>query len=156
MVNSLDSKDLVKGILIGGVVGAAAGWIASSCCFQADTCAIEESSSKGSVAVGSILGAVLGVTAGLLLAPSSGEDLRKDLGGKYDELRIKAEKFLNELNEKGHSAASNLDDWKDSLVSLVDDLSGPKIRKQASTKINEIAEWANIGINLWQKLQKRK
>ena len=43
----------------------------------------------GGFLIGLAIGALAGVAAALLLAPESGEDLRKDIGEKSDELKTR-------------------------------------------------------------------
>ena len=171
-----NTQDLIKGLLVASALGGASYLLSpkkEEACKKAcdkdckGACGkdCQCGCSHGSLAAGSfIAGAVVGGIAGLLLAPSSGEELRRDIGGTiggtYDDVRSRAEKLLKDLNEKGSSFASdasdNVDEWKKSLSSLLSSLSGPEMKKQASNKFNEIAEWATLGLSVWEKLQKRK
>ncbi len=159
-----NTHDLIKGLLVASALGGASYLFSpkkEEACKKGCKGCKECECSHGPMVAGSfIAGAVLGGIAGLLLAPSSGEDLRKDLGSTCDDVRAKAEKLLNDLNEKGCSVASNaadsVDEWKKSLSSILNSLTGPELKRQASTKFNEVADWAALGLSVWDKLQKRK
>ncbi|WP_227935927.1 YtxH domain-containing protein [Alkalihalobacillus deserti] len=53
-----------------------------------------------SVAIGTVVGGVVGATATLLTAPKSGEKLREDISNQLTEGTIKTEKLANELKDK--------------------------------------------------------
>lgn len=46
-----------------------------------------------------VLGAALGAGLGILFAPRSGAETRKDLGRRFDDLKERAEESLEELSE---------------------------------------------------------
>lgn len=104
---------------------------------------------------GSALGAVLGATAAFILAPKSGAKLRKELGSKYDEIRGKAEEFVSQVNAKGHDAIENMEDWKNTVVNILGKISDKK-RRSGHSKMDEVVEWAGLGLSLLQQLQKRR
>ncbi len=109
-----------------------------------------------SLLTGGALGAVIGAIAALFLAPQSGQELREGLGDTYEEIREKAEDFVDKLNRKKGDVEDRLDDWKDTLNTLVEKLSSSDKRKSGNSKLGQIADWANLGIHLFQQLQKRR
>jgi|GEM_PF-3044026 len=106
---------------------------------------------------GGALGAVIGAVAALLLAPQSGTRLQSTLGDKYDSIREQAESFLSSAEEKGRHTADTLDEWKDTLATLVHRFSQGKGNKRNGSApfMNDIAEWASLGLNLYQKFNKK-
>jgi len=61
----------------------------------------------GGFIIGLALGALIGATAALLLAPESGEELRKDIGEKSDELKTRAQQQVSALEEQGRIVLSD-------------------------------------------------
>ena len=59
------------------------------------------SAKGGGFIIGLALGALVGAAAALLLAPESGEELRKDIGEKGDELKSKAQQQVDALAGAG-------------------------------------------------------
>lgn len=107
--------------------------------------------------IGSIAGAVIGTLAALLLAPQSGPYLRKQLGDKYEEIREKAEDAVNDFQ---HMSEDKLEDWKDTFMTIVDKLAAAKQKKSRSSSsghsFNDIADWASLGLRLYNQLQARR
>jgi|APMed6443717190_1056831.scaffolds.fasta_scaffold363664_2 gas vesicle protein len=64
------------------------------------------SAKGGGFIIGLALGALVGAAAALLLAPESGEELRKDITEKGDELRSKAQQQADALQEQGRIVLS--------------------------------------------------
>ena len=64
------------------------------------------SAKGGGFIIGLALGALIGATAALLLAPESGEELRKDIGEKGDELKTRAQQQVSTLEEQGRIVLS--------------------------------------------------
>ena len=64
------------------------------------------SAKGGGFIIGLALGALVGAAAALLLAPESGEDLRKDIGEKSDELKTRAQQQVDALQEQGRIVLS--------------------------------------------------
>jgi gas vesicle protein len=65
-------------------------------------------SAKGSgFIIGLAIGALAGAAAALLLAPESGEELRKDIGDKGDELKTRAQQQVSALEEQGRIVLSD-------------------------------------------------
>lgn len=109
---------------------------------------------NSSVMVGVLAGSVIGALAALLLAPDSGTALRKKLGSHYDEIIEKAEEFVSGAGEKGREAMDQVEDWKETLSTIVSKLAS-KGKKQANSQINEIMDWASLGLKVFQQLQRR-
>jgi gas vesicle protein len=65
------------------------------------------SAKGGGFIIGLALGALVGATAALLLAPESGEDLRKDIGEKGDELKTRAQQQVTAIEEQGRIVLSD-------------------------------------------------
>ena len=65
------------------------------------------SAKGGGFIIGLAIGALVGAAAALLLAPESGEDLRKDIGEKSDELKTQAQQQVSTLEEQGRIVLSD-------------------------------------------------
>jgi gas vesicle protein len=65
------------------------------------------SSKGGGFIIGLAIGALAGAAAALLLAPESGEELRKDIGEKGDELKTRAQQQVSSLEEQGRIVLSD-------------------------------------------------
>lgn len=64
------------------------------------------SDNGGGFFVGFVLGALAGAAAALLLAPASGEEIRKQLGDKSVELKEQAQKLADDTKTKAQQQAS--------------------------------------------------
>lgn len=104
---------------------------------------------------GIIVGGIVGATAALLLAPDSGEHLRKALGSHYNEIRDKAEEFVSGVNTKGHAALEQVEDWKETFSNLISKLGNRGKNRSCGSQLDEILEWASLGVRAIQQLQKR-
>lgn len=113
-------------------------------------------SNHSSLILGAVAGAIFGVIASLLLAPKSGPQLRETFGDAYDDIREKVECFANNVDDKRHDVMDKVDEWKETLLSILDKASQVskkgKKREQHST-LDKILDWANLGLNVVQKLQ---
>ena len=65
------------------------------------------SAKGGGFIIGLALGALVGAAAALLLAPESGEELRKDISEKSDELKTRAQQQVSSLEEQGRIVLSD-------------------------------------------------
>ena len=115
----------------------------------------EENNSSSPFLIGGALGAVIGVVTALLLAPKSGEELREVLGDQYEKIREKAEDFTANINSKRHDVMDQVGDWKDTLTTLINKLSSKK-GKKSPLHVDEILDWAGLGLNLLRQVQKRR
>lgn len=183
---SQNQMDFLKGAVVGGLVGAVAGLLLAPKsgkkirqdiadgfeaiqertqevadnikCRSSQLLNRHEEEENGSTALltGGALGAVVGAIAALLLAPQSGEQLREGLGDKYDEIRGRAEKFVNQLNNKKEQVADQIDDWKDTFNTILEKFANSDRRKHSHSKLEQIADWATLGMQIFQQLQKRR
>lgn len=105
------------------------------------TCEIcEPDNTVSNFAIGAVAGAVLGAASAFLLAPKSGQNLRKDLQDTY-----------NSAMDKGEDLKEGVEDFIGQLQSAFS--SGNKHR---SSQLGHIMDLASAGFTIWQKLQKRK
>lgn len=65
------------------------------------------SSRGGGFIIGLAIGALAGAAAALLLAPESGEELRRNIGEKSDELKTRAQQQVSALEEQGRIVLSD-------------------------------------------------
>lgn len=117
---------------------------------------VEHNHSANTMLIGSTVGAVIAALAALLLAPQAGSKLRKQLGDKYEEIREKAEDVVHDINRKRHNFEDKIDDWKDTFLTIIEKLSSQKNGKHRSAGMDEIVEWATLGLRLYNQFQKRK
>ena len=64
------------------------------------------SAKGGGFIIGFAIGALAGAAAALLLAPASGEELRKNIGDKAVELKDQAQQQVDTLQEQGRIVLS--------------------------------------------------
>lgn len=107
------------------------------------------------VAMGAVLGSIIGAIAVLVLAPEMGKTLRETLEDQYDNIRHRAEEFMEGTRLKGHDAIEQIEDWKETLATLIDRLSSSHKNGNGHSKLDEIVRWANLGLSVWEQLQKR-
>ncbi|MCE5317396.1 MAG: YtxH domain-containing protein [Parachlamydia sp.] len=165
--------DFIKGALVGSLVGSVAGLLFAPLSGRklreeiVDECQHFCGNGKGTLEtvkenlesqetflVGGAVGAIVGVIAALLLAPQSGKELRDVLGDKYEHIREDAETFLSKAKDKGKDAWGELEeqagDWKETLQMLVEKLASGKKKGQSS--LDEIVDWANMGLRFMKQL----
>ncbi|MBA3722363.1 MAG: YtxH domain-containing protein [Parachlamydiaceae bacterium] len=124
----------------------------------------EEDDMKG-LLMGAIAGCAVGAVAAFLLAPKSGSELRQDLSDVSDM----AQDEIVRLGKKGQKMVSNVSKKTNKWLELAEDVVGEITGKAQETgedifekgkklfnnsKINEVAEWASLGMRLWQHIQK--
>ncbi len=114
-----------------------------------------ETENHSSMVLGIALGVVISGIASLLLAPSSGKKMRKLIGDQYDNIREKAEEFVSSVEDKGEKVIDEVSEWKEILADLFEKLSQSPSNKKG-TKVNQIADLAKLGINIYQQLQGRR
>lgn len=89
-------------------------------------------------AIGALSGAVLGATSALFLAPKSGANLRKDIEETYE------------------SAVEHGTEWKDEIADIIETIQKSVSPSKRGSKLNSIVQLANMGLHVWQNMQKRK
>lgn len=89
-------------------------------------------------AVGALSGAILGATSALFLAPKSGVQLRKDIEDTYE------------------SAVEKGTEWKEEIADLIENLQKSVSSGKRGSRFNHIVQLANMGLHVWQNMQKRK
>ncbi len=105
------------------------------------TCEIcEPDHTVSNFAVGAIAGAVLGAASAFLLAPKSGDKLRKDLQDTYQDAL-----------GKGEDLKDNIEDIFGQIKSSLS-----SSNKHHASSLGQIIDLAGAGFTIWQKLQKRK
>jgi gas vesicle protein len=67
----------------------------------------------GSFLAGVVIGGLVGIAVGLLLAPSSGDELREQVGGYVDERRAAFDDAVNEGRLAAERARADLQDAYD-------------------------------------------
>lgn len=114
-----------------------------------------EGHSNQAFVIGTALGSIIAVVAALLLAPQSGNKLRATLGSTYDDIRKKAEKFIADVDTQKNHVVDELSDWKDTLITVVNKLSHAK-GKNNNSHLEDILDYAVLGVQLFQQLKNRK
>jgi len=120
----------------------------------------EEEETSIDLLTGGVAGAILGATAGLLLAPKSGEQLREGMADTYQDISKKGKKFI-----KG--ARSQASDWVDLAKDVVDNIAdtiqekGEEFiekgeRSLHTSHLNEVIDWASLGVRLWKSIKNRR
>ena len=82
------------------------------------------------------LGAALGMGAGLLLAPKSGKEIRKDIGKKAEEITCKMKKNNKNTSMMKKSIETKIKD----IQKQIKDLDKEKVLEEAEKKIKKISE----------------
>jgi len=117
---------------------------------------VEPSHSHNKLLIGGLSGIVLGTLAGLLLAPQSGTKLRARLGDKYDDIIDNAKDVIDGIQEGKQNFEEKLEDWKDTLMTILDKFNAPKKRHLNGKHVNNIVDWATLGIRVYNSLQNRR
>lgn len=71
---------------------------------------------------GFIVGGAIGALTGILLAPSSGEETRKVIMDRTQEVRSKAESSIQEIQTKAESVVDEIQQKGDDLLNKIQDL----------------------------------
>lgn len=108
--------------------------------------------------LGGLAGTVLGAISGLLLAPQSGNKLREKLGDEYDSMYGKAKGIMSSLQKGKTQFQHELEDWKEILADLVEKISKgtPKNKSSESSYLDNISDWASLGLRLYREVQNRR
>jgi len=87
----------------------------------------EEEDTTKELLIGGLIGGVVGAALGLLLAPKSGENLRRDIADTYEDISERTHDFSNDVAKKGKAFArttsSTASKWFTLAQNLVNDLS---------------------------------
>ncbi len=105
---------------------------------------------------GGLAGLVLGVLAGLILAPQSGNKLRERLLDEYDHIYDNAKDVMKSFRKGKHNFEDKLEDWKDIFVTILDKVSQPKLKNFNGEHVNKILDWADLGLRLYNTVQNRR
>ena len=107
--------------------------------------------------LGTLIGGAIGAISALLLAPKSGEELRKDLADKSTEAYDKAQKYFAEKEvEIGESVRSTVNEGRIRAEKIVESaknqadeilLSAEKVFNEAKTKAGSGKDYMNDKIN---------
>lgn len=116
--------------------------------------------------IGGAVGGVLGALTGLLLAPKPGNKLREDLADTYDDVAERTHEMADQMSRKGKTfvktAKSRANNWINLAKEIVDGLTdeveerGSEFTERAKSRFNDAAEWASLGVRVWQELSKKK
>lgn len=120
--------------------------------------ACEEPCETNVFLLGGLAGTVLGGLAGLLLAPQAGNKLREKLGDEYDVIYDKAKGVMNSIQSGKNSFQHEIEDWKDVFSDIVGKLSKTSKKKgsNGSSYLNDISDWASLGLRLYHEVQNRR
>jgi gas vesicle protein len=131
----------------------------------------EEEETTSDFLIGGLVGGILGATAGLLLAPKSGDKLRRDLADAYEDISDRTQDFKEDMTRRGRSFAKNArsrtNKWINLAKDVVDGLteesdeSGEewieRIKGVVNNKrINDAMDWAHLGYRIWQEVQAKR
>ncbi len=162
------------------------------------------------------VGSLIGASAALLLAPKSGEKLRRDITHAYCDLTDKTQEFADEIKERTsefishpekegfllagaisgallggvitylltqqNKTSSTFDEWREKLKNTTQSISSmdwietakevlseinekihhhngstvKKNREKSENTINTILDWADLGLQVWNKVNNRR
>lgn len=105
--------------------------------------------------LGGLAGAILGALAGLLLAPQSGNKLREKLGDEYDVIYDKAKGVISSIQRGKNDFEHELEDWKDIFADIVAKIS-KTAKKKGGSYLDDISDWASLGLRLYREVQNRR
>ena len=117
---------------------------------------VETNHTSSALLIGGIAGAFLGATSALFLAPHSGDKLRELLEDKYEEVCNRSEEIVSCLQDKSKETLDKLDDWKDTVVTIIDKLAATKSKGRKRFTADTLTDWADLGMHVIHHLQKRR
>jgi gas vesicle protein len=121
--------------------------------------------------IGGLTGGVIGTAAGLLLAPKSGEELRQNIADGYQDISEKTQEMTNQLTKQGKTTVKKVKKQANNWIDLAKDVleqftenaqdTGEDLIDRGRTFLedrgfNNVAEWASIGLRVWQHLNKKR
>ncbi len=113
--------------------------------------------SKGTdILLAGIAGAAVGLTAGVLLAPQSGQETRNQIGGKAEDilkelegLKKQTSEFLSKKNMEGWKDAAEsklkellkeLESLKDKAVDVIEKQTGKETKEEIYAKVDSLVK----------------
>lgn len=106
--------------------------------------------------IGGLSGAIIGAIAGLLIAPEAGSKLRARLGNNYDDIYEKAKDVVEGIKDKTGDFEDKIDEWKEIFETLVDKLTSSKSKKPQGVHLNNILDWATLGLRAYNQMKLRR
>lgn len=107
--------------------------------------------------LGGLAGSILGGLAGLLLAPHSGTKLREKLGDEYDVIYDKAKGVMDSIHQGKDNFQHELEDWKDVFANIISKFSKTAKKKGSiNSYLDDISDWASLGLRLYREVQNRR
>ncbi len=150
--------------IVSGLTKAVKGWMS-------EEEEVETKETTKDLFMGGLIGGVLGAAVGLLLAPKSGEKLRRDLANTYEDVAERTQDFTENMAKRGKSfaktARSQTSKWLDLAQGILDGLidegqnKGEEWIDQIKTlvnnrRMNNVLDWAQLGYRVWHGLQAKK
>jgi gas vesicle protein len=130
----------------------------------------EEENTTKDLLIGGLIGGLLGVAAGLLLAPKPGGQLRRNLSDAYDDMSERGQEFAENLSKQGKSfakkAQTSANKWVKLATHLVEDLTGgiqekgeewvDQVKELVNNRrIHDVIDWAHLGYRVWNGIQSK-
>lgn len=131
----------------------------------------EEEETTRDLLIGGLVGGVLGAAIGLLLAPKSGEDLRKDIADTYEDISDRTQDLADNVTKKSKTfvktAHSKTNKWLDLARNIIEDLSEGAQEKGEdwlgqvqdlvnNKRLSDALDWARLGYRVWHGVQSKK
>jgi gas vesicle protein len=131
----------------------------------------EEEETTQDLLIGGLVGGIVGAAVGLLLAPKSGEELRRDFRDTCEDLSERTQDFADDMTRRGKSFAratsSKANKWLVLAQDIIEDLTegsqgkGGEWIEQVkgfvkNKRVNEAMDWAQLGYRLWRGIQSRR
>lgn len=88
---------------------------------------------------GLLLGGVLGFIGGILFAPKSGKELRKDLADGSDELYRQASTSISDFKDRGQQAVQDFQSRSDAVIKQATQQL-QETRDQLTAKVQELSK----------------
>ncbi len=94
---------------------------------------------------GLLLGGVLGFVGGMLFAPKSGKELRKDLADGSDELYRQASTSITDFKDRGQQAVQDFQSRSDAVIKQATQQL-QETRDQLTQKMQEIGKQNKVNV----------
>lgn len=123
----------------------------------------DDESSNSNLLIGGLVGSVVGVIAGLMLAPKAGSELRDDISDmaheKVNLLSKKGQKMAKNMNSKANEWLELAQDVVDALTDKVKETSEDLTEKADDflnhSRVKNIMELVSLGARMWKQAKKR-